>query len=278
MGMPNHIVFVRHGESEANVIQRRDKRGEDVDTVEAATVRERVDYRQRLSEAGIAQAGKAREWIDGHFGIMNFDAYFVSSFFRARETAANISIDEPDIKWEIDDRLDERNWGAHGPLTRAERERLYPVTSRLMDDDPFHAAFEGGESIWSVKNDRVRDVLGTWSREQDGRSLLVVTHGDFIRSARVGIERILPEDYEAIENDPGHKIRNCTILHYARVNPDDADDVQPRITWRRMVYPASPERPADGGQWVRLSGKPRFNAQELLERIENHSPRVLGVR
>jgi broad specificity phosphatase PhoE len=53
MGMPSRIVFVRHGESEANVVQGRDKRGEDVDTSEAEAIRQRIDYKQRLSKLGI---------------------------------------------------------------------------------------------------------------------------------------------------------------------------------------------------------------------------------
>lgn len=201
MGMPNHIVFIRHGESEANVIQKRDKRGEDVTTQESLAVRRRIDYKQRLSKKGAEQVMQARNWINKNIcEVGKFDSYFVSSFFRARETAAYISANNPEIKWEIDDRLAERNWGVHGPLTIAERKERYEVTDKLMYEDPFHAAFEGGESIWGVKNERIRNLMNTWVREQDGKKILIVTHGDLIRAARVGIERILPEEFETKEN------------------------------------------------------------------------------
>src|SRR5690606_26415311 len=82
----------------------------------------------------------------------------------------------------------------HGPLTITERIESYGVTSMLMYGDPFHAAFEGGESIWGVKNDRIRNLMSTWAREQDGKRILVVAHGDLIRAARGGFERIITEE------------------------------------------------------------------------------------
>lgn len=275
MGMPNHIIFIRHGESEANVVQKRDKRGEDVATPENLAVRKRADYKHRLSQKGIAQAVQARTWIAQHIrAIGEFDSYFASSFFRARETAAIISANEPAVQWEIDDRLAERNWGAHGPLTIAERKESYEVTDQLMDKDPFHAAFEGGESIWSVKNERIRNLLNTWAREQDGKTMLVVTHGDLIRAARVGFERILPEEFEAIENDPVYKVKNCQLLEYTRINPFTGQD-EGKIRWRRITNPTAPETSPDGGNWVELRGKPKMSANEILQRLNNDAPNLL---
>ena len=276
MGMPELITFVRHGESEANVFQGLDKQGIDVSTPEFQAIQKRVDYKQRLSMVGIEQAEKAREWLikNAVGGLAMYDAFFCSTFFRASETAAKISAGYPGITWKLDDRLDERNWGVHSPLTKKEREELYETTSRLMDEDPYHAAFEGGESIWGVKNERFRDWQNTLHREQDGKNVLVVTHGDFMRAARIGIERILPEEFEAIEADPRYKIKNCTILQYSRVNPEDSQDIKPRITYRRMIYPTDIQASPDGGEWIKI-GKREFNSEELLDRI-SVEPRLLG--
>ncbi len=275
MGMPNHIVFIRHGESEANVIQLRDKRGEDMTTKENKAVRTRTDYKQRLSKKGIEQATQAREWITDNIGDFGeFDSYFVSSFFRARETAAVISANNQDIKWEIDDRLAERNWGAHAPLTIAERKERYDITDKLMWNDPFHAAFEGGESIWSVKNERVRNLMNTWAREQDGKKIFVVTHGDLIRAARVAFERILPEEFEAIERNPKYKVRNCQILEYSRINPFTGAD-EGKIKWRRITNPTAPETSPDNGKWIELRGKPKMSSAEILKQLKNDSPNLI---
>lgn len=275
MGMPNHILFVRHGQSEANVVQHRDKQGEKMTGQENKNVRERTDYKQRLSAKGIAQAMRAKEWINGNMcGVGSFDTYFVSSFYRARETAAILSADNPEVKWEIDDRLAERNWGAHAPLTIAQRKDLYEITDRLMGNDPFHTAFEGGESIWGVKNERIRNLMNTWAREQDGKKILVVTHGDLIRSARVGFERILPEEFEAIEFNPVYKVKNCQILEYSRLNPFTGKD-EGKIKWRRIINPVEPETSPDNGSWVELRGKPKMNSSEMLEQIKNDSPNLI---
>ncbi|MDD3773654.1 MAG: histidine phosphatase family protein [Weeksellaceae bacterium] len=273
--MPKHIVFIRHGESEANVIQKRDKLGEDVTTQESLAIRERTDYKQRLSKQGVEQAIQAREWINKNIcDVGKFDSYFVSSFFRARETAANISTNNPEVKWEIDDRLAERNWGVHGPLTISERKEFYEITDKLMNRDPFHASFEGGESIWGVKNERIRNIMNTWAREQDGKKILVVTHGDLIRAARVGFERILPEEFEAIELNPVYKVKNCQILEYSRVNPFTGQD-EGKIKWRRITNPTEPETSPDNGNWIELQGKPKMSSNEIIEKIEKDAPNLI---
>jgi broad specificity phosphatase PhoE len=279
MGMPNLITFVWHGESEANVIQKIDKNHGDVDTGEAIAVRDRLDYKQRLSVAGINQVKATRNWLINNIDGLTLNTYFhtflVSDFLRARETAAYLSIGCPDIYWEIDDRLGERSWGVHGPLSIEERERKYDITSKLMEADPYHAAFEGGESIQDVKNNRFRDLLDSWHREQEGKNILVVTHGDFIRAAMVGIERLLPEQFEDNEKNPDYKIRNCTILQYSRVNPKGAQDIRSKLTWKRMVFPASHEHAPDDGKWVELPGRPKQNSSELLENINRLAPNLL---
>jgi broad specificity phosphatase PhoE len=217
----------------------------------------------------------ARQWIVANVGeLATFDAFFVSSFYRARETAATISADDPTVVWEIDDRLDERNWGVHGPLTIAERKEQYDITHRLMGEDPFHAAFEGGESIWGVKNERIRNLLNTWVREQESKRLLVVTHGDLIRAARIGLERILPEEFKAIESDPAYRVKNCQILEYSRQNPFTGED-EKKIKWRRITNPTDPKTSPDRGQWVELRGKARLNSQEIIEQIMSDAPNLI---
>lgn len=276
MSLPNHIIFIRHGESEANVVQKRDKLGVDVTTPENSAVRERTDYKQRLSKTGREQAAQARAWINRNIGnVGDFDAYFVSSFYRARETAAILSLDHPDVKWEVDDRLAERNWGAHGRLTITERRELYKITDKMMADDPFHVAFEGGESIWGVKNDRIRNLMETWAREQDGKKIIVVTHSDLMRAARVGFERILPEEFEAIESNPVYKVKNCQILEYSRIHPLTGND-EGKIKWRRITSPIEPETSPDNGQWMELRGKPKLSGSEMLEIIERDAPGLIG--
>ncbi len=270
MAMPNDIVFVRHGLSEANIIHVLNKYGTESHAQEAV-INERPDWQQRLSKQGIRQAQNAKLWIDEHLGgVESFDARYVSPFLRTRETAAYIGGSETG-EWTIDDRIVERSWGVYGTVPRAEQRSQFPLTVHLHKATPWYVRFDGGESMPDVYG-RFRDFQGTLHREQSGRRVIVVSHGDFMNVARYGIERMRPEQWEAIDRDPRYTIRNCSIIHYTRVNPNNTDDVRDRITWQRMIYPdAIAESPA-GGAWVELPARQRFTGSELLAQAEIVKP------
>jgi broad specificity phosphatase PhoE len=269
MAMPNDIIFVRHGQSEANIVQKMSR--ETVHHEREQEINDRPDWQHRLSAKGIEQAKIAKSWIDTNLGgIDSFDAKYVSPFLRTRETAAYIG-GEDSAEWTIDDRIVERSWGVYGTVPRAEQRTQFPLTSKLQSATPWYVRFDGGESMPDVYG-RFRDFQGTLHREQSGRKVVVVSHGDFINVARYGIERMRPEQWEAIDRDPTLTIRNCSISHYTRVNPEDEDDVRDKITWRRMVYPDAPDESPDGGNWVELPTRQRFTGSELLQQAEFAPP------
>ena len=270
MAMPNDIVFVRHGLSEANIIQKFDKTGDTHHDQEAA-INSRPDWQQRLSQVGVRQAKNAKRWIDENLGgVDSFDGRYVSPFLRTRETAAYIGGLETG-EWTIDDRIVERSWGVYGTVPKAEQRSQFPLTVHLHEATPWYVRFDGGESMPDVYG-RFRDFQGTLHREQSGRRVIVVSHGDFINVARYGIERMRPEQWEAIDRDPRYTIRNCSIIHYTRVNPEDEDDIRDRITWQRMVYPDAIEASPAGGAWVELPARQRFTGNELLSQVEFAPP------
>lgn len=273
--MPNDLIFVRHGQSEANVVHARDKRAGEGDAPDPllASVNERPDWQQRLSPQGIGQAQAAKRWLDQEFGgLGSFDARYVSPFLRTRETAAYIG--GPELgEWTIDDRVVERSWGVYGTVARAEQRAQFPLTARLQQATPWYVRFDGGESMPDVYG-RFRDFQGTLHREQDGKRVVVVSHGDFINVVRYGIERMLPEQWEALDRDPRYTIRNCSIVHYSRVNPDDRSDIRNKMHWRRIVYPDAIAESPDNGEWVELPDRQRYTGTELLEQAE-FAPRLL---
>lgn len=265
MPMPNDLVFVRHGQSEANIIQKELIPDRHVETIQA--VNDRPDWQQRLSLLGIEQAKLAKRWIDDNIGgVQSFDGRYLSPFLRTRETAAYIGGDECD-NWTVDDRIAERSWGVYGTVARAEQRKQFPLTSKLHQSTPWYVRFDGGESMPDVYG-RFRDFQGTLHREQSGNRVIVVSHGDFINVARYGVERMLPEQWEALDRDPTHTIRNCSITHYTRVNPNDTTDVRDKLHWRRMIYPDVIEQSPNDGQWVELPGRQRFTGAELLRQAE----------
>lgn len=271
MSMPNDLVFVRHGQSEANIVQKADKKGELHEAAER--INDRPDWQHRLSAKGVAQAEATRVWLDENLGgAQSFDGKYLSPFLRTRETAAYIGGPECE-GWTVDDRVVERSWGVYGIVPRAEQRKQFPLTSRLHEATPWYVRFDGGESMPDVYG-RFRDFQGTLHREQSGRRVIVVSHGDFINVARYGIERMLPEQWEEMDKDPRYTIRNCSVTHYTRINPQDSEDIRDKLHWRRIVYPDAVEESPDGGNWVELPERQRFSGAELLTQT-NRAERIL---
>ena len=269
MTMPLEIVFVRHGQSEANVVHGYDKDG--TESPHLHTVNGRPDWQQRLSKKGILQAQNAGKWIkDNLGGVESFDARYVSPFLRTRETAAHVG--GPEVgEWTIDDRVVERSWGVYGTVARAEQRSQFPLTATMQVATPWYVRFDGGESMPDVYG-RFRDFQGTLHREQANSRVIVVSHGDFMNVVRYGMERMRPEQWEATDKDPAYTIRNCSVLHYSRVNPNDPNDIRDKIQWRRMIYPDAVEESPDGGNWVELPKRQRYTGSDLLGQIELAPP------
>jgi broad specificity phosphatase PhoE len=263
--MPRDILFVRHGQSEANIVQKSDDHGLPAELSDS--IFGRPDWQHRLTKQGIDQAKQAGEWIATNIGsVAAFDALYVSPFLRTRETAAYLG-GTACGNWTIDDRLVERSWGVYGSVPRAEQRSQFPLTAEAKRKNPWYVRLDGGESMPDVYG-RFRDFQGTLHREQPDKRVLVVSHGDFINVARYGIERMLPEEWERMDSDSAYTIRNCMILHYTRVNPLNPEDVRPKVKWRRYTNPSNPDDSPDGGEWTELPDRQRYSGQELLDQLE----------
>lgn len=272
MTMPRDLLLIRHGESEANIVQKHDDHG--VDESITLQIFDRPDWQNRLTNRGIEQAEQAKAYIDRELGgLASFDALYVSSFLRTRETAAHVG-GVALAGWTVDDRVMERSWGIYGKVSRAQQAEFFPRTAAEKLMNPLHAQPNGGESLIPGVLGRFRDFQGTLHREQSDSRVAVVTHGDFMNVARYGIERMKIEDWIELDNDPAYKIRNCTLLHYTRVNPYDSNDIREHIRWRRYIYPDAVEESPFGGKWFELPPRRRFTGVELLEQTEA-VPRLL---
>lgn len=264
MGMPNHLVFVRHGQSEANVVHGLDREGVFHD--KAGDVNHRPDWMHRLSKEGTEQAMKAGDWINQHLGgLESFNGRYVSPFLRTRETAAYISKGTK-AAWTVDDRVIERDWGAYGMKTIGERLEVFPDTVELHKESPWYTRLDGGESMADVYQ-RFRDFQGTLHREEDGQKVIIVSHGEFINVALYALERMLPEEWAEMDRSPDFTVRNCALVHFTRVNPEDENDIREKINWRRIIYTDDPEASPDGGAWREIGQRRRFSSDELLEQL-----------
>lgn len=271
MTMPREIVLGRHGQSEANIVQKSDNHG--VDPEIAAAIFGRPDWMNRLTSLGIEQADQAKSVIDRELGgLASFDTLYVSPFMRTRETAAHMG-GMALGGWTVDDRLVERSWGVYGKVPRAEQRSHFPLTSAEKLANPWYTRLDGGESMPDVY-ERFRDFQGTLHREDADKRVFVVTHGDFMNVARYGIERMLPEEWEDMDEDRRFTITNCMMIDWTRQNPDDPEDVRDKIHWRRYINPLDLADAPFDGQWMELKERRRYYGNELIQQAKR-SPRLL---
>lgn len=268
--MPNDFVLMRHGESESNVVQRAEYDGEIHENYEE--VASRPDWQQRLTKNGVKQAQIAGQWLRDQFGsIDNFDGCYVSPFVRARETASWVGGNN----WIIDDRIVERFRGVYGVVSY-ERNYTSDTVHRfkgIYDASPWYARMDGAESLQDAFS-RFRDFQDSVKRHHARQKVLVISHGDFIRTARYAIEWMLPENWHKASKTENFRLPNCSIVHYTRINPLNPTDIRRGINWYRIVYPDDIASSPNGGKWQKLEIKRIYNSDELTAGFEEF-PRLI---
>jgi broad specificity phosphatase PhoE len=266
MVMPEHLVLVRHGQSEANIVQKRLK--SDVAATAPAGFFDRHDSQVRLSPAGRDHARAAGDWLRDA-GLATFDRYYVSPHVRTMETAAGLGLHG---RWGLDVRWRERDWGEFGVLNGVERAERFAVSQRLKEQNAWYWAPPGGESLATGVHGRFRDILDTLHREAAGQRVIAVTHGEMIDVARFVLERLSPEEWLRQEADPAYAIKNCQILHYTRRDPAGGG-LDPRIRWMRSICPWDPAASWSGGRWIEIVRR-LYTDEELLALVEAYPPQL----
>ena len=168
------IYVVRHGETEWNAINK---------------VLGRTDM--PLNDKGIKQANEiARSLKD-----KKIDVFLCSPLCRARQTADAIS-KELGIRYEIDDRLIEQDFGSFEGINRFDAE--YQKAKR-----EYFVRYPGGESYFDMAA-RVYSLI----KELNGTNALLVTHGGICRMIRSYFEDMGNEEF--VQFSQG----NCEVRKY----------------------------------------------------------------
>lgn len=268
--MPDNLILVRHGQSEANVLQQSSKNGD-----ESLYTEEMMNYPDRswrLTKSGALQAQKIGRWLDNL--EIDFDRFVVSPFVRTRETAANLNL--PDAHWEENRVVRERSWGEIDSMSRQEFKRKYPVNAKYKSKDPIYWAPPAGESVANVAENRVSSFLSSANRKNAGQNVLVVTHGEFIWATRMVVESWSDEDCLTNELNPDYKILNCTAIHYTRICPATGARAD-RLSWVRRSYPHLDETTGEWkivvGEWSKFE-RQHLSNEELLTLAEAESRRL----
>lgn len=262
--MPIDLVLIRHGQSEANIVQRRFK--DDPQAQAPDGFFDRHDSEMRLSPTGREQARAAGDWLRAH-GLPSFDRYYVSPHVRTAETAAALALDGD---WRLDVRWRERDWGEFGMLNAEQRTQQFALSQKLKEQNKWYWCPPGGESLATGVYGRFRDILDTLHREAAGQRVLAVTHAEMIDVARFVLERLTPQQWLAQDSDPAYRVSNCQIMHYTRRDPATGTLGQ-RLRWMRSVCPWEQSHSWRDGAWIEIPRR-RYGDADLMELVSRFPP------
>lgn len=147
------IILVRHGQSEANIAKIFG------------------GPETKLSELGVEQALKSREYIQG----LKFDKVYSSPFLRAVDTMENLA-----LEGEIKEEIREIEVGILENKSYDMLNESRPEEVRKWAEDPFHYAVPGGETILEAYG-RIEKVLNDLIEKDE--DVLLVCHEGVIKMA-----------------------------------------------------------------------------------------------
>ena len=168
------LVLVRHGESLANV---------------AGVLQGQTEG--KLTEKGIRQADRLGEYLQAY----PIDRILSSDLHRARETAAEIA---RHLSAPIEFSTLVREWNAG--ILDGQPAAALPAAVQASGQPLFEFRPQGGESLLDVVG-RARELLQELGNGKRGETVLVVSHGDFMRMVLGLIQDISPEEANNIHLD-----------------------------------------------------------------------------
>lgn len=155
------LYLVRHGETDYN--RKRIMQGGGIDSC--------------LNQTGREQA----EVLADRLADVSFDVIYSSPLRRARETAEILARRHEPIPRNELDALREMDWGAfEGKPPSDERDTALQEIKSSWRDGHFDRRIEDGESVLDVQQ-RATHAAEHLVTEEAGRTVLVVTHGRYLR-------------------------------------------------------------------------------------------------
>jgi len=258
-GFPIDLILIRHGESEGNLAQEYAKQGDDSYWTEELTKKHNSLY--RLTSLGQEQAKIAGQWIKDNISP-RFDQYYCSEYVRALETAALLGFEG--ALWSPDIFLREQDKGVLEGQSEIARKEIYELELKRKEREFVYWAPLGGESI-AMCSQRIELWLLELQRYCSGFRVIVVCHGDIMKSIRLRLDSLRQSEWGCFQTDPDYRTYNCSLVHYSRRNPVTGD-VHSRLNFVRTICPWDLSKTT--GKWKQL---PRisFSNEELLGLVNN---------
>ena len=155
------LFLVRHGQTDYNLKHIVQGRGVNTD----------------LNETGSKQAAA----LANRFSTIDLDVIYSSPLNRAMQTAKAVLERKGDMPFHTDVDLEEMSWGVHeGKPTGHELSDVFEEMRSRWGAGEYDFALEGGESITEVQTRGIAAIDRIVDKHL-GQSVLVVTHGRFLR-------------------------------------------------------------------------------------------------
>lgn len=252
MSMPKNLIFIRHGESEANIIQKKAKK--DKKFIYPKSYMTTPDREVRLSVLGREQTKKTGEYLAKAYpeGV---DVVIVSDHTRAKETAALVCLAAgwDKVQIQVDPQVGERNWGNFHKQSPSARAEFFKAKHR----DPLHTPISDGETLLEART-RTRVLLERCARQYKDKTVLVFTHGEYIECIWSEIAHMRTEEQVEFFSGEGGDIKNCQIVEFSSSNGKIAE-----------VKSSNPHLEIKG-TWEKLERK-LFSPKELLKEVDKYS-------
>lgn len=210
--MPLTITLLRHGESEVNVANILDRKG-DYSLAEMIVKSGILDENIRLTEKGASQAKLVGQYIK-KMGF-SFDGFVVSSFKRAEETAYYLDISD---KWLKSSNIIERGWGKY--MVRPDKNK--PDYNNAIFDGTYKDFLwypTGGESRAAVYA-RIHLFFNYLFQHFSFKHLFIVAHGESIEMMKMYLSGLSANEYSEYIRNKEHSVKNCQLVQFSRVTPN----------------------------------------------------------
>lgn len=230
-----HLILVRHGESEGDVRREAWRRGQPL-------VSSKSPEDEELTARGYEQSEASGAWLNKHlllggWALQSFDLCYVSSVLRTEQAALAMNLH--DALWQEDERLNERNRGLVRGLTKEQHNLQFPKSYKDMLSDPLHWTPPGGESILDV----ISKLSDFYEDMHSVRSIVASGHRDSMWASMAPLEGL---DVQALAQINTGEITNGQIWHYTSIDPQTGRQAA-KLMWKRIINPLSPE-PSIGWQ------------------------------
>ena len=208
---PSALWVLRHGQSAGNVAR---------DAAEAAGL-PMIDIAFRdidvpLSELGRQQSRALGQWVGEMPTAQQPEVILCSPYVRARETAGLLlegaGIDANSVRWRVDERLREKEFGILDRLTVHGIRQKHPDLSEQRGHvGKFYFRPPGGES-WCDVILRLRSLVEMVTREHGSQRVLVVAHQVTVNCMRYLLEGM--DEAQILAIDQLGDVPNCGITAY----------------------------------------------------------------